>query len=109
MAARERRKRPKRGVASLQPVIIRDEIDLDEADEEEAAQQPHRCIFEDCPYAQVAFPGWVAKQSLVMHINNVHLASGCMPTEQMLQCLGRAICYRCKVLMTSRGCTHCNS
>ena len=67
----------------------------------------YRCIFADCPYAQVAFPGWVAKQSLVTHINNVHLASGCMPTEQMLQCLGRAICYRCKVLMTSRGCPHC--
>ena len=45
------------------------------------------------------FPGWVAKQSLVTHINKVHLVSGCVPTEQMVLYYG----YGAAVLTTVKA------
>ena len=69
--------------------------------------EPYRCLFVNCAAAQLISPGWLSKQSLVSHINNVHMAAGQMPTEEMLRVLGRGVCQKCKVLITTRGCPYC--
>ena len=73
-------------------------------DEAEIESEPYRCLFVNCASAQLVSPGWLSKQSLVSHINNVHMAAGQMPTEEMLRVLGRGVCQKCKVLITTRGC-----
>jgi len=77
------RKRRKQGVANVPPIVRPDDIDVDEVEDQDAAPLPFRCVFPDCPSAQIMFPGWVSKQLLITYINNVHMASGCLPTEQM--------------------------
>ena len=66
-----------------------------------------RCPYYQCPAASLEAPGWISKQSLMVHVNNVHLAAGQSPPKEFLRLHHRSICDQCKVLVSNRGCPIC--
>ena len=107
-ALTSRRKRCKRGSNTSQPAVHA--VDFEEgqaSDVEEAMGPAWRCPYFHCPAGSLTAPGWLGKQSLMMHINNVHLAAGQYPPEEFLRLHHRSVCNQCKVLITNRGCPVC--
>jgi len=80
---------------------------VDDDDSVSSGSQRFRCPFAVCPSASLSFAGWGSKQGLITHINNLHLACGELPSEEVLRSLGRSVCSPCKLLISSRGCPKC--
>jgi len=103
------RKRRKRGSKPTHPATQAGQIEEGQESEVEEAlgSESWRCPYYQCPAASLAAPGWISKQSLMVHINNVHLAAGQSPPEELLRLHHRTIRNQCKVLVSNRGCPIC--
>jgi len=107
-ALSSRRKRCKRGSNPSHPAV--QTVDVEEgpgSDVEDVMGPAWRCPYFQCPAGSLTAPGWLSKQSLMVHINNVHLAAGQSPPEEFLRLHHRSVCSHCKVLISIRGCPVC--